>query len=157
MDLYFLIKLKCIWMWQKLVIVSMPKFIFWSYIDFIRSEQILLDNMKKKLFKSLSVEDMSEITEEHKIMMDRDRKSSTKVLESSSISNLAYPALMHDHNKNFESAKMNKILRREKLLLLQKSQVKNRMYIDDKGKVDDLLWTTGIRIMYIFHLMFQIS
>ena len=135
----------------------MPKFIFWSYIDFIRSEQILLDNMKKKLFKSLSVEDMSEITEEHKIMMDRDRKSSTKVLESSSISNLAYPALMHDHNKNFESAKMNKILRREKLLLLQKSQVKNRMYVDDKGKVDDLLWTTGIRIMYIFHLMFQIS
>ena len=54
----------------------MPKFIFWSYIDFIRSEQILLENMKKKLYKSLSIEDMSEITEEHKVMMDRDRKSS---------------------------------------------------------------------------------
>merc|ERR1712113_545269 len=115
-----------LWAFQ-LVIVSMPKFMFWSYIDFIRSEQILIDNMKKKLYKSLSIEDMSEITEEHKVMMDRD------------------------------SAKMNKILRREKLLLLQKSQVKNRMYIDDKGKVDDLLWTTGIRIMYIFHLIFQIS
>ena len=76
-------------MWQKLVIVSMPKFIFWSYIDFIRSEQILLDNMKKKLFKSLSVEDMSEITEEHKIMMDRDRKSSIKILEATLIFNLA--------------------------------------------------------------------
>ena len=54
----------------------MPKFMFWSYIDFIRSEQILIDNMKKKLYKSLSIEDMSEITEEHKVMMDRDRKSS---------------------------------------------------------------------------------
>lgn len=54
----------------------MPKFIFWSYIDFIRSEQILLENMKKKLYKSLSIEDMSEITEEHKVMLDRDRKSS---------------------------------------------------------------------------------
>jgi len=55
----------------------MPKFIFWSYIDFIRSEQILLENMKKKLYKSLSIEDMSEITEEHKVMLDRDRKSSS--------------------------------------------------------------------------------
>ena len=62
-------------MWPQLVIVSMPKFIFWAYIDFIRSEQILLENMKKKLFKSISVEDVTEMTDEQKTLIDRDRKS----------------------------------------------------------------------------------
>ena len=81
----------------------MPKFIFWSYIDFIRSEQILLENMKKKLYKSLSIEDMSEITEEHKVMMDRDRKSSRTFhvfLKSNSVGcPLLYTRVHHERLK----------------------------------------------------------
>ena len=41
--------------------------------------------------------------------------------------------------------------------MLSEKHIKRKPYIDHAGKYQDVLWTTGIRICFVFHLFLQMG
>lgn len=50
-----------------------------------------------------------------------------------------------------------KLERREKKYKIQASQIKMKNKVDDRGNVEEVMWTPGIRACYVTHLIVQLA
>jgi len=39
--------------------------------------------------------------------------------------------------------------------MIRESQIKKKNHVDDRGNLEEVIWTPGIRLGYLVHLFFQ--
>lgn len=116
------------WSFQ-LLFLSMPKFFLYAYISLVNAQRKIIEKEKEKLNneEATAEDDESQITGSQ---LSTNQKS----------------------DKQYR-----KLERREKKYKIQASQIKMKNKVDDRGNVEEVMWTPGIRACYVTHLIVQLA
>lgn len=117
------------WAFQ-LLFLSLPKFLLYGYIQFIKNEKKLLDEQRSKVQEEAGVED-----------------DGLDSLGSNSGAN----------GKTSFNKVLKKLEKKEKRYKIMNKHIKNRKIVDDKGHIEEVLWTPLVRAFYILHLILQMG
>jgi len=119
------------WAFQ-LLFLSMPKFILYGYVNFVRDQKLLLDKARERLNDQSHVRDME----------------AAKSSDSSRY---------HGYNDDHIEHQMRKLDAKEKKYAIREELIKKKFVVDEKGNLEEVTWTPMIRVLYILHLLAQIG
>ncbi|CBY18376.1 unnamed protein product [Oikopleura dioica] len=114
----------------QMLFLSMPKFVFHAYITLVINNKKVLDRACEKL-KETETEARADFSD-----------------DDSSVRN--------SHYSDVKTARAyEKIEKKKKKYMIRESQIKKKNHVDDRGNLEEVIWTPGIRLGYLVHLFFQ--